>query len=152
MATRRWTRIFPSVVLIGYFSLGIATRAADEVFPVFSWFLFHIVPNKPFHYEVLVLDVENKPLPKPLFFRDARDHLSSLAGEDTALQLMDFFGRAVKSGNEKAAGEYQRTFESTYMPRVTRYALVEVSYQPLEYWKTKAREEKQIRTIEVKGK
>ncbi|MDI3289316.1 hypothetical protein [Polyangium sp. 15x6] len=141
------TRFFLALLLSGYFLIGIATRATGEIFPVWSWFLFAAVPQRQTHYSALLLEVEGANLSEPMLYQDGKDIIPS-PNSPTAAVLLDRLGKALESKDAEAT-TLRQTLETNYLPRVKRYAIVKLSYRPLEYWRTRAHERKEIATFEV---
>jgi hypothetical protein len=141
------TRLFATLILGGYFGLGMITRATGEVFPVFGWFLYALVPQQQTHYSALLVEMDDGVLPEPVLFQDAHALVPSTR-ELTPLKMMDQLGKTIESKDGRAA-DLRHKLEGSYLPRVKRYKIVKITYKPLEYWKTKAHERTEIAAFEV---
>ena len=58
---------FLYVTVAGVTLLRARTGANTEIFPIFSWDLFSVVPNETMDYGLRVLEVDGKPLEPPQF-------------------------------------------------------------------------------------
>ena len=75
---RSYRRLQRAVIMLltGYFVAGmwLAYTRRNEVFPVFSWFLFTRVPTAKMRYKVMVYESDGRVLQDPVFFERAGDH------------------------------------------------------------------------------
>jgi hypothetical protein len=142
------SRNIVAAILAGYFCVGILTRATGEIFPVWSWFLFANVPQIQTHYSALLLEVEGKELPKPVLYQEGSG-LVPQPTSATAAALMDRLGKALET-NSAESENLRQTLETNFLPGVKRYSVVKMTWRPLDYYRTKAHERKDIATFEVK--
>lgn len=65
--------------LAAYFAGGIATLLlpAGEVFPLYSWFLFAVVPQNASHYELILYEINEKPIVPPRRYQETNGLVSS---------------------------------------------------------------------------
>ena len=130
---RRWVTLF----LAGYFMLGVATLALPrgEVFPLYSWFLFALVPGHESPYALRLQEVRGQKLDKPVLFQEAGD-LVAEPHSVIARDLVQRLGAAVEKGRTDEQSRLRRVMEQNYLPTPCRYELVVMTYEPLTRWRT----------------
>jgi hypothetical protein len=137
MAAYRIWRTWVALFLGGYFVLGLLTLALprQEVFPVYSWFLFALVPGRETQYAVRLEEVRGQKLAVPLLFQDAED----LVAEPHNVMMRDLvqqFGAAAEKGQTDEQASLRRVMEKNYLPAPCRYELIIMTYEPLTRWRT----------------
>jgi hypothetical protein len=117
---QRQTAIF----LAAYFLGGLLSllHPRGEVFPVYSWFLFPLVPAERTQFALRLYSAGGEPLPLP----------RSITVHELAQQL----GAAVDSADSQQVQRVRRTLERNFLPPGARYELVRESFEPLTRWKT----------------
>jgi hypothetical protein len=130
---QRWVAFF----LAAYFAGGLLTllHPHQEVFPVYSWFLFSLVPQQQTRYALLLREIRGKILEKPLYYEEA-DGLVPAPHSVTAYELVQQFGAATQSHDEEQQQRLRRVLESNSLPPRTRYDLMEITFDPLTRWRT----------------
>ena len=115
--------------------LGGLTKAR-EVFPLYSWFLFSLVPTRVAAFDVLVRQAGERTYDPPLSYRRAVNSYRNPHSIVPYRTVQDL-GRAVETGQEAEVARLRRTFEARFRAWPVRYDLVKVvSDNPLAYWKT----------------
>jgi len=121
-----------SIYIAVGFSAHVLSNGGEDAYPFFSWFLFVNVPQRvQSGFDVVVVDGMGAQslTESDAFFGDGmmRDILA----------LENRLGRAVKGGNPLEIAEARRELESFLSGPVT-YRVREITYDPLEYFSSKA--------------
>lgn len=115
--------------------LGALTKRR-EVFPLYSWFLFSLVPTRTVAYDALVREAGGRTYEPPVSYRRAGEIFRNPHSIVTYRAVQDL-GRAVEHGQGSDVGRLRRAFEGRFTAWPVRYDLVKVaSDNPLEHWKT----------------
>ena len=135
-------RLLIPLIMLGYLAVAFQAPPAGftETFPFFNWRLFPSAPpglaSRP---EILVHSIDGKTLEPPELFYSLGDHFRSAARGDvlvskTTVQL----ARAIARGNPSDIDSLIRVLEETYFSeaREMKYSLVQVSYDPIERYRT----------------
>ena len=141
MKRYRWLRKFLSVFLLGYFFLGQAfhwfpTRLVshEEVFPVFSWYLFHQVPVVRVRYALRLHELHGQVLDPAVFYEEAEGIVArphSTEAQTTIRRLAE----AIEAGHDDTIRHLKQVLETEYLPPNVRYELVQRIFDPLERWR-----------------
>ena len=109
-----------------------------EIFPLYSWFLFSLVPTSTVAYDVLVREAGGRAYDPPVSYRRTSDGVLRNPHSIDAYRTVQDLGRAVENGQDVAKTvRLRRAFESRFNAWPVRYDLVKVrSDNPLEHWKT----------------
>src|ERR1039457_5512030 len=99
MAAYRILRGWVALFLAGYFALGLLTLLLPrrEGFPLYSWFLFALVPGQEARYAVRLQEVGGQKLAEPVLYQDA-ESLVADPHNVTVRELVQQFGLAVEKG------------------------------------------------------
>ena len=137
MAAYRILRGWVTFFLAGYFALGLLTLLLPrrEIFPLYSWFLFALVPGQESQYAVRLQEVSGRKLAEPVLYQDA-DNLVADPHSVTVRELVQQFGLAVEKGRVREQLRIRRMMEKDHLPSSCRYELVIVTYDPLIRWRT----------------
>ncbi len=137
MAAYRILRGWVALFLTGYFALGLATalHPRQEVFPVYSWFLFPLVPGSESRYAVRLQEAHGQRLTQPLFYQDAEDFVANPQSV-TVDELVQQLGLAVKQGRTDEQQRIRQVLEKNHLPSPCRYELVTITFDPLVRWRT----------------
>ncbi len=139
----RYDRFVAALVpfaLAVYTLLGFSRIRTTDWIPFSAWALFVFVPNEVQSYSVHLLEVEGQVLPTPVEY----SHADGLVPDAHAIQIyyvINHFAMARAMGDSAEAFRFQRLFETNGLQLqkgMTRYALVQNQYDPLERWKTGA--------------
>ena len=130
---RGWVALF----LSGYFALGLLTLLLPrrEVFPVYSWCLFALVPGQESRYVLRLQEVQGKKFAEPVLYQEA-DSLVADPHSVTVRDLVQRFGLAVEKGQVREQLRIRRMMEKDHLPPACRYELVVITYDPLIRWRT----------------
>jgi hypothetical protein len=121
--------------LAAYFVGGLLTLLLPEreVFPVYSWFLFPLVPRAETQYALLLHEVSGQRVEPPCLYQDAEGRIPR-PHSVTVFQLTQKFGAAFEHGQADQA-RYCELLEKNWLPARTRYELVKVNADPIARWK-----------------
>ncbi len=128
------------VTLLAYGGGGILTfdlskRKSNEIFPVFSWFLFAEVPQKKhIRYTIRIYRADNRDLATPLLFANASEYLNPKSV--SANKLIDEIGRSVGGADETEVQHLREILEENQINRIQRYELLKLTYDPVERYQT----------------
>jgi hypothetical protein len=123
---------------------------AREVFPVYSWFLFSLVPQHQTRYALLLREVRGESLDQPRYYEEA-DGLVPAPHSVIMYELVQQFGGAVESHQNEQAQRLQKLLESNFLPPATRYDLVKTTFDPLTRWKTGQQQVEHLNTFATPG-
>ena len=137
MAAYRILRGWVTIFLAGYFAVGLSTLLLPrrEVFPVYSWFLFALVPGQESRYALRLQEVRGQKLAEPVLYQNA-DGLVADPHSVTVRELVQQFGLAVEKGRVREQLRIRRMMEKDHLPSPCRYELVIITYDPLVRWRT----------------
>lgn len=120
-------------VVIG---LAGSLTARREIFPLYSWFLFSLVPTRTVAFDLLVRQAGERLYDPPVSYRQAGEVFRTPHSIITYRALQDL-GHAVERGDEEGTIRLRRVLEARFTAWPLRYDLVKVSSDnPLEHWKT----------------
>jgi hypothetical protein len=130
--TRRGIALF----LAAYFAGGMLTllNPTQEVFPVFSWFLFALVPPSLPQYGLLIEDVNGRRVDPPRLYQEAEGIIST-PHEIIVYQLTQQLGAAIER-HPQDADRYREVLEKNWLPSATRYEVVRINADPIARWKS----------------
>jgi hypothetical protein len=136
MREYRRIRKFISVFLAAYFAGGLLTlmRPDMEVFPVYSWFLFALVPQSGPQYGLLLHEVNGRSIEPPRLYQEAADWVPA-SHSVTVFKLTQELGVAAER-NLPEQSRYRELLEKNWLPPQTRYELVKLNADPVARWKT----------------
>jgi hypothetical protein len=125
---RGWVAIF----LVGYFVLGLGTAMLpqQEVFPLYSWFLFPSVPGRQTRYALRLEEPQG-----PLLYQEAEGFVAN-PHSVTVDELVQQLGLAVKQGRVNEQQRIRQVLEKNHLPSSCRYELVTITFDPLIRWRT----------------
>lgn len=130
-------------MVIGFLTFDIKNKKSNEVFPVFSWFLFAEVPQKNhIRYTIRIYEIDGKTLPVPLLFAEAGAY--SNPHSVSANKLIQDLGKALVENQIQEVKGIRELLEQNQIHRVNRYELIQLTYDPVERFKTGKAEEKSI--------
>lgn len=147
-------KLFLVAFLGMYFAIGIAASTVlksflvhDEIYPVFSWFLFDKVPKERNVFGLRLHQVGEAEISPPLLFQEAEIWVSN-PHSITAQTLIQRLGRARLGHSREDVVSIRRMLEKGFLPPDTRYELVRIRYHPLKRWRTG---EMQIESLQMYG-
>ena len=137
MAAYRILRGWIALFLAGYFALGLLTLLLPqrELFPLYSWFLFALVPGQESQYALRLQEVSGRKLAEPVLYQDA-EGLVADPHNVTVRELVQQFGLAVEKGQVQEQLSIRRVMEKDHLPSPCHYELVIITYDPLARWRT----------------
>jgi len=137
MAAYRILRGWITLFLAGYFLSGLLTLLLprQEVFPVYSWFLFPLAPGRETRYALRLQQVRGQSLDPPLLYQDAGDFVAD-PHSVTVDELVQQLGRAEQAGRWEESRRIRLLLEKDHLPRPCRYELVTITFDPLVRWRT----------------
>jgi hypothetical protein len=137
MAAYRILRVWVALFLAGYFALGLATvlLPQQEVFPVYSWFLFPLVPGQQTRYALQLQEAHGQRLTGPLLYQDAEGYVAN-PHSVTVDELVQQLGLAVERGRADDQQRLRQVLEKNHLPSPCRYELVAIMFDPLVRWRT----------------
>jgi hypothetical protein len=137
MAAYRILRGWVALFLAGYFALGLATvlHPRQEVFPVYSWFLFPLVPGEQTRYTLRLQETHGQRLTAPLLYQDAEGIVTN-PHSVTVDELVQQLGLAVQKGRADEQQRLRQVLEKNYLPLPCQYELVAITFDPLVRWHT----------------
>jgi hypothetical protein len=152
MRSYRKLKRFLAGFLLFVFVGGLLTLLVprQEIYPIYSWFLFALTPNAKTRYALQILEYQNQLLDPPLFYEEA-GYLVPKPRSITLVKIAQFWGRAVEQGDETAENKNRALFESNFLPGASRYALMRVHYDPIARWKTGAVHMETVRLYRAEG-
>lgn len=147
MAAYRILRGWVALFLAGYFVLGLATvmLPQQEVFPVYSWFLFPLVPGQQTRYALRLQEAQG-----PLLYQDAEGFVAN-PHSVTVDELVQRLGRAVEQGRTNEQQHICQVLEKNHLPSPCRYELVSIVFDPLIRWHTGRHEVRPIAQYQSSG-
>ncbi len=147
---RIWRAILLGLVAYGiggFLTFDIAKKKSNELFPVFSWFLFAEVPQKiHVRYTIRIHRVDGRDLAPPILFAAAEAYANPKSV--SANKLIDEIGRANERQEEGEVQRMRGTLEENQINRVQRYELMKLTYDPVERYQTGKVLEESIRFFE----
>ena|ERR1017187_3095136 len=137
MAAYRILRGWVVLFLAGYFVLGLATvlLPRQEVFPVYSWFLFPLVPGLQTRYALRLQEAHGQRLDPPLLYQDAENYVTN-PHSVTVDELVQQLGLVVEKARTDEQRRIRQVLEKNHLPAPCRYELVAITFDPLVRWHT----------------
>lgn len=129
-------------LLAAYFMIGAAlfvfSPALNEVYPFFSWTLFREVPQRDsIRYVVRVTAVNGVQLAQPVFLDQSEGIVKGGVGATNDSRISQLRS-AVLEDDTDAIRTAREQLEETFLPRDVAYELVEIHFDPIDFWKTGA--------------
>ena len=148
MREYRRTRGGIALFLTIYFAGGLLTllRPGQEVFPVYSWFLFPLVPHAGPEYELLLHEVNGRSVDPPRLYQEAAEFVDS-PHSITVHQLTQQMGKALERGENESS--YRELLEKNWLPPHTSYDLVKINADAIGRWKTGQYEMETVRIFKT---
>lgn len=132
-------------LVIVYVLISCTARATThitsmvEVFPFFAWSLFSKVPNERNEFAIRIKEFDDETVDPPRFLGSFGPPFGKFSS--TGWDILQAWGHAVSSGNEREAEERRKAFELLFLkPKVknVEYELVKRRYDVLERWESGA--------------
>lgn len=141
-----------SSILLLYFLIGCflgITRTfnikprTSEVFPIFSWFLFHKVRQEKYIVYNIIIHQHNNQIFEPgIPFKEADDSIIKTNKQQRTTnnvivhKLINRMGNSYLNNHEEEFIKLRRVFEGTFLKGKIKYELVQQEYSLLERYKT----------------
>jgi hypothetical protein len=144
-----WLAAVLAVQLVG--GLAVLPAPGHEVFPVFSWFLFALTPpaerTAP---ELRVAELGGRTFDPPVRLETERS-LVRAADAPTVVRLAKDLRAALAAGDTAALARARRTLEENFLTGrgPGRYALVEVTHDPVARLRGGAARERVVREFTI---
>lgn len=106
-----------------------------EIFPLTSWLLFSLVPNKITDYDLLLHGSAAYPQ-KPARSFNQSGVLVRAPHSIVSYQLIQQLGEAVEDGDQPKADYLRQQIEEQFAVASIAYDLTKVRYEPVDRWKT----------------
>ncbi len=122
--------------LAAYFAGGLLTLLSSEreIFPVYSWFLFALVPQADTQYALLLEEADGKTIEPPCLYQEG-DGWVAQPHSVRVFQLVQKLGAACERNLPEQA-RYRELLEKNWLPARTRYELVKVNGDPIARWQS----------------
>ena len=123
-----------------YVAIAVARESVpgrDEIFPFASWSLFSMVPNESRDFTVRILQVDGRPIDRPMNFEEAHALFGSAAVSHGARMSIQRLGEAVERRDAASVDRVRGYFEGLHLRghEPVRYELLARRYDPLERWR-----------------
>ncbi len=133
-----------AIVVVMYFIIGNFTWGTFrlEIYPIFAWELFSLVPNLETDFGLQINAVNNVALDSPTYIQDLPDEFSE-ANSIIVYFVIQNLGKAIESGKQDKVQEYRDQIESIYFSsqKQVDYEIIKRSYYPRDRWYTGEYEE-----------
>lgn len=124
-----------SYMIAGFLTFNISQKKSNEIFPIFSWFLFAEVPQKNHvRYTLRIYQADDRVLPQPLLFSESEAFTNPKSV--SANKLIQDLGKAVVSQKSSEITRIRQLLEENQIHRIQRYELIKMTYDPVERFKT----------------
>lgn len=127
----RGSRIFLiTYVILGFFSL---LTPRQEIFPVFSWFLFPFTPQlDQMEFNLRLIELNGIPQEHHPFYKEASPDFTLKPHSPEAWLIIQNLGNAYMKRDLGKVEELRKLLEHNYIPNVTAYSLVEIGFNPIK--------------------
>ena len=143
---RGWLAGVLMLQLVG--GLGVLFAPGQEVFPLYSWFLFPLTPNPGVRAELRLLEYQGRAYAPPVSLESARDVVATTQAP-VVVRLARDLARAIAQKNEPEANRIRQILEGNYMAGPGRYELVEIEYDPIQRLQTGAEQVRKVREFKI---
>lgn len=145
MSSYRRLTLLATALLAVMFVVGMASEIPPrrEVFPLASWFLFVLVPDRTTEYDVEFRAVDDRPLDPPVRFGRS-GNLVFQPHSVTCFQVIQQLGLSLERGKPGQVRALCRQVDTFCRPARLRYDVVKVTYDPLIRYDTGAVRERRV--------
>jgi hypothetical protein len=110
--------------------------SVQDVYPLFSWSLFSIIPNPDHRYTMEILEAGGTRYDPPLRFSQSSALFAGIQHSPTEYTpRVERLGQALANGHTKAAAQARQELNALFGTRAFRYRILLVYADPLEYWR-----------------
>ncbi|MEX2090534.1 MAG: hypothetical protein WD989_00140 [Candidatus Paceibacterota bacterium] len=151
----RFLKYFFAIILLVYFVGGLASRnsAKGELYPFFSWFLFDQVPNEKQNFTMRIISHGGQRHEPPLEFSQATDIFRTINQSATQyFYVIQDLGYGILNGNDRQIENARERLEKIFLGMPATYEILQVRYDPVQYWRTKEFKELKIIGVYESGK
>jgi hypothetical protein len=134
------------VQLVG--GLGVLLAPGQEVFPLYSWFLFPLTPNPGVRAELRLLEYKGRVYATPVSLESAREVVVTTQAP-AVVRLARDLARAVAQKNEPETKRIREILEGNYLAGSGRYELVEIEYDPIQRLRSGAEQVRKVREFNI---
>jgi hypothetical protein len=138
-----WLAAVLVLQLVG--GLSVLLVPGQEVFPLFSWFLFPLTHAPGVRFEIRILGYQGHHYPVAVAPVDLPGAVEP-AQLPTLVVVGRNLGRALAAGDEPEVRRWRGLLEGGLIHGVDRYALVEVAFDPIAALRSGS---EQVRTVRV---
>ena len=127
--------------LVLYFLVGIFAEiyTSGELYPVFSWRLFAIVPNEVVKHTIEISVLGETTYDPPLKFSDTGFLFKRISQSPTDYErTIENLGSAIRISDDFLILKHRAEIESIFATDTFEYSVVQISYDSLEYWETRS--------------
>jgi len=125
-------------VLLEYFIHG-------EIYPVFSWSLFSVIPNPTVDTTIRVHEMHGKQYEPPLTFQDLTFLFTEIGHSPTQYTpIIKRLGDAIKDDNQEKIDKERAHLEALFGTMPFRYDVVRITYDPIVFFSTHTPEDERI--------
>jgi hypothetical protein len=135
----RFLKYFFAIFIAVYFIGGLYTRntRAGEAYPFYSWFLFDQVPNEKNDFTIRIVSYGGKTYNPPLEFSETREIFQTINQSATQyLYIVQDLGYAIIGQKQEQILTDRERLEKIFLGTPARYEVLQVRYDPVQYWKT----------------
>jgi hypothetical protein len=109
-----------------------------EMYPVFSWSLFSIIPNPTTELTIRVRELDGIQYDPPLTFQDLSFLFAKVGGSPTQYTLIIARLRhAIENNSQEGIDRERVHLEALFGEGSFQYDLVKITYDPLEFMRTR---------------
>lgn len=111
----------------------------QDVYPFSSWSLYHVAPGTRVEFMVLVHPYEAQKFDPPISLEDAnaRGFLKEYNSPTAYWKGIQRLGAGLERNQQQEVAKERIRLEDNFRSKDVEYEILKISYDPLEYWKTK---------------
>lgn len=126
------------VVLYFCFGTGLRMFVREGIYPFFSWNLFSIIPNEQTIFTLRVLTLGDESYTPPRRFDELTELFKVLRQSPTEyVPHINDLGFAIQGGRTDKIGRYKKIVERIFFKTPATYEIVKVTYDPIEFWRSR---------------
>jgi hypothetical protein len=109
----------------------------QDVYPIFSWSLFSLIPNPDYRFTIEVLEARGEKHNPPLRFSESKALFEGINQSPTQYTpRINRLGRALINNNAREVAEARAELEAVFGEEAFRYQVVMIYADPVDYWKS----------------
>ena len=128
------------LIVIVYFLLGVFAELTvnGELYPVFSWQLFSRIPSSQHIHTVEIHTIGSTHYDPPLQFSETDFLFTPLQQSPTDYErIVSDLVLAIRENDTESIAQHRTEFEHIFPEEPYEYSIVRVTYDSIEYWKTR---------------